>query len=282
MISGHRWVLPGRKPSSGWLEKLKSAFTHVGLVAIIAIILVPIFFIFSSVFKKTFYPVELIPSEIVLGDNFAEVLAAGFPSWLVTTLALCTFTVLLTLLLVTPAAYAFSRFRFLGRKQILVFMLIAQMFPTTMGMVAIYKILMLLGLTNMLGLILLYAGGSVPFYVWFLKGYIDTIPRAVDEAALMDGASRFQIFRKIILPLSKPAIGVISFMIFIFPYNDYILPSIVGVKTLSVGLFEFIGAHAGEYPTFAAGVMLGGIPILIVFLFFQRYLIAGLTRGIAK
>ncbi|MDI6883872.1 MAG: sugar ABC transporter permease [Hadesarchaea archaeon] len=278
--SGCRAMLHGLK------KKLRCIPTHAGLILIIILVLFPVMFIFSSAFKHTFFPVEVFPSKPVL-DNFVKLLTEEqFLRWMLNTLFLCGGTVALTLLLICPAAYAFSRLHFSGRKHILIFMIIAQMFPTLMGIVAIFYLLTVLGLMNYWGLMLIYAGGGVPFYVWFLKGYMDTIPRAVDEAALMDGASRFKIFYKIILPLSKPAIGVISFFAFIFPYNDFVLPSFVlfdpSEWTLSVGLFNFIGTRAADYPIFAAGVMMASIPILIVFLFAQRYLIAGLTRGITR
>jgi arabinogalactan oligomer/maltooligosaccharide transport system permease protein len=205
----------------------------------------------------------------------------------VNTAIICIGTVLLTLAMITPAAYAFSRLRFLGKKQILMFIVIAQMFPSLLGMVAIYGILGALGAANIFGMILIYAGASVPFYAWFLKGYMDTIPRAVDEAARMDGASEFQIFRKIILPLSKPALGVISFMAFIVPYNDFILPSILlhpPDTTIVHGLSTIaeVGGTGASYPILACGVLLAAVPVLLVFLFFQRYLIMGLTRGMGK
>jgi arabinogalactan oligomer/maltooligosaccharide transport system permease protein len=261
--------------------------THIVLIALICVILFPAFYIFTAGFRKTFHAKEWLPREPTL-KNFDELfIRQKFPLWAVNTAIICIGTVLLTLAMITPAAYAFSRLRFLGKKQILMFIIIAQMFPSLLGMVAIYGILGALGVANIFGMILIYAGASVPFYAWFLKGYMDTIPRAVDEAARMDGASEFQIFRKIILPLSKPALGVISFMAFIVPYNDFILPSILlhpPDTTIVHGLSTIaeVGGTGASYPILACGVLLAAIPVLLVFLFFQRYLIMGLTRGMGK
>jgi arabinogalactan oligomer/maltooligosaccharide transport system permease protein len=273
------------RPPSRLVKRLKVFSTHAGIIALILVVLFPAFFIFTAAFRTTFVG-ELIPSELTL-NNFSRLFGKSpFPLWTVNTVIICVGTVLLTLLMITPAAYAFSRLRFRGRKHILIFMVIAQMFPSLLGMVAIYKVLDSVNMLNHFGLILIYAGGSVPFYVWFLKGYMDTIPRAVDEAALMDGASHFQIFRRIILPLSKPALGVIAFMAFIFPYNDFILPSFVlqyPDTTLVAGLATLAGIGGRpDYPLLASGVLIAAIPLLLVFLFFQRYLIMGLTRGIVK
>ncbi|MCD5325026.1 sugar ABC transporter permease [Pontibacillus sp. HN14] len=185
-------------------------------------------------------------------------------------------------------AYAFSRYKFVGRKNGLYAFLLLQMFPALMGMVALYILLNLIGLLdNLWGLILIYVGGQIPFNAWLVKGYFDTIPRELDEAARMDGAGHFQVFFKIMLPLAKPILAVVALFNFMAPFTDFLLPRIVLSSpenfTLALGLFNFINNQfANNFTRFAAGSILIAIPIALVFLFLQRYLISGLTSGATK
>ncbi|MDF0726978.1 sugar ABC transporter permease [Cytobacillus sp. S13-E01] len=185
-------------------------------------------------------------------------------------------------------AYAFSRYRFVGRKYGLYAFLILQMFPSLMAMVALYILLNMLGLLNTLwGLILIYVGGQIPFNAWLVKGYFDTIPKELDEAARMDGAGHFGVFFKIMLPLAKPILAVVALFNFMAPFTDYLLPSIVirdaDKFTLALGLFNFINdKFSNNFTVFAAGSILIALPIALVFLFLQKYLISGLTAGGTK
>lgn len=185
-------------------------------------------------------------------------------------------------------AYAFSRYRFVGRKYGLYAFLLLQMFPSLMSMVALYILLNTLGLLDTLtGLILVYIGGQIPFNAWLVKGYFDTIPRELDEAARIDGAGHLGVFFKIVLPLAKPILAVVALFNFMAPFTDFLLPSIVIRNpenyTLALGLFNFINNQfANNFTRFAAGSILIAVPIALVFLFLQRYLISGLTSGGTK
>ncbi|GMN99522.1 sugar ABC transporter permease [Geobacillus sp. NFOSA3] len=185
-------------------------------------------------------------------------------------------------------AYAFSRYQFVGRKMGLYLFLVLQMFPSLMAMVALYILLNMLGLLDSLwGLILIYVGGQIPFNAWLVKGYFDTIPRELDEAARIDGAGHLAVFFRIMLPLAKPILAVVALFNFMAPFTDFLLPSIVlrdpEKYTLAVGLFNFISDRfANNFTRFAAGSILIAAPIAIVFLFLQRYLISGLTAGGTK
>jgi arabinogalactan oligomer/maltooligosaccharide transport system permease protein len=185
-------------------------------------------------------------------------------------------------------AYAFSRYQFVGRKMGLYLFLVLQMFPSLMAMVALYILLNMLGLLDSLwGLILIYVGGQIPFNAWLVKGYFDTIPRELDEAARIDGAGHLAVFFQIMLPLAKPILAVVALFNFMAPFTDFLLPSIVlrdpEKYTLAVGLFNFINDRfANNFTRFAAGSILIAVPIAIVFLFLQRYLISGLTTGGTK
>lgn len=260
-----------------------SLVRHAILITVLVIILIPIMFIVSSAFSPTFYPLKIWPETVTLSNFETLLFGTPFLRWMLNTMLICTITVGLTLLLAIPAAYGFSRFGFTGKKPLLYFMIIVQMFPLLLGMVAIYWIMGEIGLmNNYLGLILLYSGGSLPFYVWMLKGYIDTIPRSVDEAAIMDGCSRTQILTEMIFPLAKPQIGVVAFLTFIFPYSDPIMPSFIiseeGGYTLVQGLWwNFIQGQTVKFGVFAAGVVIASLPLLAIFVVFQKYLITGMV-----
>jgi arabinogalactan oligomer/maltooligosaccharide transport system permease protein len=190
--------------------------------------------------------------------------------------------------LVVTAAYAFSRFRFPGRRQGLMAMLVLQMFPGFMGMIAIYILLLQINLLdNHWGLILVYAGGSIPFGAWLVKGYFDGLPRSLEEAAKIDGASHVTIFFKIMMPLSKPILVFIAVTNFIGPWMDFIFARLIlrssEKKTLAVGLFEMVtGRGNSEFTNFAAGAVLVALPITILFLLFQKHLVEGLKAGANK
>ncbi|SEO11800.1 carbohydrate ABC transporter membrane protein 2, CUT1 family (TC 3.A.1.1.-) [Amphibacillus marinus] len=197
-------------------------------------------------------------------------------------------SVLLSVTLTTFTAYAFSRYNFVGRKSGLYTFLILQMFPVLMAMVAIYILLNLIGLLDTLtGLVLVYVGGQIPFNAWLVKGYLDTIPRGLDEAAKIDGAGHFTVFIKIILPLAKPILAVVALFNFMQPLFDFILPSIILRSpqnyTLALGLYNFINDQfSNNFTRFAAGSMLIAIPVAVVYVFLQRFLITGLTAGGTK
>ncbi|MFD1739841.1 sugar ABC transporter permease [Bacillus salitolerans] len=193
-----------------------------------------------------------------------------------------------SVLITAFVAYAFSRYRFVGRKYGLYAFLVLQMFPSLMSMVALYILLNMIGLLDSLvGLTLIYIGGQIPFNAWLVKGYFDTIPKELDEAARMDGAGHLGVFFKIMLPLAKPILAVVALFNFMAPFTDFLLPRIVlrdpEKFTLALGLFNFINDQFNNnFTRFAAGSILIALPIAVVFLFLQRYLISGLTAGGTK
>ncbi len=208
--------------------------------------------------------------------------------WYQNTLKIALWNMVLSTFLVVTAAYAFSRFRFKGRKQGLMAMLVLQMFPGFMGMIAIYILLLQLGLLdNQWGLILVYAGGSIPFNAWLVKGYFDTLPKSLEEAARIDGAGNITIFARVLMPLSIPILVFVAVSNFIGPWMDFIFARLVlrsnENKTLAIGLFEMVtGRGNTEFTTFAAGAVLVAIPITILFMVFQKYMVEGLKAGANK
>jgi arabinogalactan oligomer/maltooligosaccharide transport system permease protein len=190
--------------------------------------------------------------------------------------------------LACTAAYAFSRFSFPGRRQGMLSFLISQMFPGTLLLVPLYIIIvswLKLG-NSFLGLVLVYSVTAIPFCVWMLKGYFDTIPLEIEESAIMDGASRQTIFFRIILPLAKPAVAVTALFSFMTGWNEFILAATFleeEVKyTAPVGLKFFVGGFTSQWGYFAAGSIIVSLPIVVLFLFLQKYLVSGLTAGGVK
>jgi arabinogalactan oligomer/maltooligosaccharide transport system permease protein len=193
----------------------------------------------------------------------------------------------LGVLLSTTAAYAFSRFRFPGHRFGIASFVIVQMFPATMMIVPLYLLLSALSLLDsILGLTLVYATTALPFCVWMLKGYFDTIPADLDEAALVDGASRLRIFYQIILPLARPAIAVTALFSFLTAWNEFVMAATFISHeesfTLPVVLFRQVGAYGADWGAFAAGSLLVSLPVCLVFFALQRQLVSGLASGAVK
>ncbi|QKS73358.1 sugar ABC transporter permease [Paenalkalicoccus suaedae] len=208
--------------------------------------------------------------------------------WYQNSLFVASLTSLFSVIVAALTAYAFSRFTFKGRKNGLYILLVLQMFPILMAMVAIYLLLSMIGLIdNLWGLIIIYVGSSIPMMTFLVKGYFDTIPRELDEAARIDGAGPLRIFFTIMLPLAKPILAVVALFQFMTPFMDFLLPRIILRSeenfTLALGLFNFVSNEFdNNFTRFAAGAILVAIPIAAVFLFLQRYLISGLTAGGTK
>lgn len=282
------------KPNDSVLYKtrsvLSSALLYALLVVTAVMVLLPVIWILISSLNPgdTLLSSTLLPKALTLDHYRFLWEKTDYPRWYLNTLKIAAANMLLSTFLVVTSAYAFSRFRFPGRRIGLMAMLVLQMFPSFMGMVAIYILLLQLGLLdNLWGLVLVYAGGSIPFGAWLVKGYMDGIPRSLEEAARIDGASNTQIFVKVMLPLSYPIITFIMLNNFIGPWMDFIFARLVlrsnPNKTLAIGLFEMVtGTGNTKFTTFAAGAVLVAVPITLLFMFLQKYLIEGLTAGANK
>ena len=201
-------------------------------------------------------------------------------------IAICTVTIALSVSI--PAAYAFSRMRFRGRKTLLNLLILLNAFPSLLSMFAIYKLMNPLGLIDTrLGLIIVYTGTMAVFGLWNMKGYFDTIPYDIEEAARIDGASELQIIRRIVIPLAKPSIIVTAVMVLIYVWNEYIyaVTFMTGSNnyTLATGLYSLqAGEMSGSWPVFAAASLVISLPVLIIFLYVQRHMVSGLTSGGVK
>lgn len=211
-----------------------------------------------------------------------------FARWMLNSVIIAAATTFLGVFLSSTAAYAFSRFRFPGRRAGLMSFLVSQMFPGVLMMIPLYIIIVQwLGLgSSYIGLVLVYTVTAIPFCVWMMKGYFDTIPRELEESALIDGASQAVIFFRIVLPLAKPAVAVTALFSFMTAWNEFIQAATFMNKeemyTMPVGLRFFVGGYSQQWGYFAAGSIVAAIPIMVLFLFLQKYLVSGLTAGAVK
>jgi arabinogalactan oligomer/maltooligosaccharide transport system permease protein len=217
-----------------------------------------------------------------------------YQKWVFNSVKVASISTILSLSLTTMAAYAFSRMRFKGRVTILKGILLIQVFPNLLALVAIYvlifqfgELIPVLGLNTHAGLIMVYLGGSMGINIWLMKGFLDTIPRAIDESGMVDGATHFQIFWNLLLPLLRPILVVIGILSFIGVYGDFVLARIlltdVNKYTLMVGLQIFTaGQFDQKWGVFAAGALIGALPIMIIYLFLQDQIAGGLTAGAVK
>lgn len=228
------------------------------------------------------------PEQVSL-SNFKSVMTdQPFARWILNSAVVAAATTVLGVFLATTAGYAFSRFRFPGQRAGLMSFLVSQMFPGTLMLIPLYIIIVgWLGLgSTWIGLILVYATTAIPFCVWMLKGYFDTIPLELEESARIDGATPIQIFIKIILPLAKPAVAVTALFSFMTGWNEFILAATFMdeevMYTAPVGLRFFVGGFSQQWGYFAAGAIIVSIPVVLLFLFLQKYLVSGLTAGAVK
>ena len=231
---------------------------------------------------------SFIPKDFTL-DNYREVLfGENITVWFRNTVFLALTTVLLSLTAAVPAAYCFSRRRFPGRRTILKCLVLLNSFPAILSMFAIYRLLRPMGLVNTrLGLILVYTGTMAVFSLWNTKGYFDTIPTEIEEAARMDGATDLQVVVRIVLPLAKPSIVTTALQVLIYVWNEYIYATtfLTGESkyTLAAGLNALQATEmTGSWPVFAAAAITVSLPVLVIFFLCQKYMTSGLTAGGVK
>ncbi len=239
---------------------------------------------------------NLIPANPGLG-NYQTLLTSGeFPfwTWFGNSLKVAVTTSVLSLSITTIAAYAFSRFRFRGRQALLRGLLLIQVFPALLALVAVFlmiaqigEVIPFLDLDTHGSLILVYLGGAMGINIWLMKGYLDTVPREIDESAKVEGASDWQIFTQLILPLLRPILIVIGIINYIGTYGEFVLARVLlrsnETYTLMVGLQVFAGAQFQQrWGVFAAGALLGALPIMILYLTLQDQIVGGLTQGAVK
>jgi len=290
------------------LRKLRDSWWRHAVGAIgIVVSLFPLVYVISSAFNRdnTLQGAELIPVHVTT-RNFSDLLRnrvadtsggvsdAPYVHWIINSMIVAGATAIMTTMLGALAAYAFSRFRFKGRRMGMMTLLLIQMFPQFAAIAAIYllvynlgNIFSFLGLNSLIAVIIVYLGGSMGVQAWLMKGFFDTIPKELDESARVDGATPAQIFWGVILPLALPVLVVVALISFVFTLNEFVIASALLQTnkqfTLPVGLYGFISQNYGQHwGPFAAGSLMALIPVTALFLFLQRYIVSGLTAGSVK
>lgn len=282
---------PGRR-TTWW----KVALLHMGLAVACVAALYPVLWVLKLALSPTqslSLSVNPFPEQITF-QHFRDVLFSHdtqgrwlFGRQLLSSIVVSGATTVVGLSLAVSAAYALSRFRFPGKETGMQVLLVTQMFPATLMLVPLYSLLQALGLLDSIGgLVLVYATSSLPFCVWMLKGYFDTIPKELEEAAVMDGASPHQVFFRVVLPLAKPALAVTALFSFMTAWNEFILAATLLNDatrfTLPVALQRYVGEYKTEWGHFAAGALIVSAPVMALFFGLQKYLVGGLTAGAVK
>lgn len=271
---------------------LANTLIYVLLIAISIIWLIPFFCIVLQSFRvESSWQVGYVLPKVWGFDNYRNLFSTDFPRWYINTFVTAVCTALLQTVIVLCMSYTLSRFRFKMRKPLMRFMLILGMFPGMLTMIILYRVLKDLGLTQANatpGLILVYiASSGMGYYV--SKGFFDTIPKSLDEAARVDGATRFQVLKKIILPLSKPIVIYTILTAFMGPWGDFVFARYISFgasagMNVAVGLYNWLTPDQinNNYTMFCAGGVLVAIPVTLLFLFLQKYYVEGVTGGAVK
>jgi len=289
-------VQPKRKKSffEGGREDspFKRLLIHMALLAYCVITVYPLLRIFTVSIRPgnrlLSTDLAIIPADATLESYRIVLLEKPLLQWLWNSLAITAATAVIGVILAATSAYAFSRFKFPGRSLGLIFLLTTQMIPSAMLMVPIYILAIQLGLVGTYrGLVVAYSVTSIPFSIWILKGYYDTIPIDLEEAARIDGCTELEAFWRILLPLSAPALAIVFLFNFTQAWNDYLLARVMlgaqeTLLTWPLGLQRLQGQFTTLWGQFSAGAILVTIPVMVLFLYTSKYLISGLTLGSVK
>ena len=275
---------------------MKGLWRYVTAVGAVLFSLFPIVFVVSAALNPlgTLSSTTVVPTGASF-DNFSNLFArTEFASWFANSVLIAGVSAAASVFLSALAAYAFSRMRFRGRRTGLLSLLLIQMFPQFLAIVAIFMMFSRItdlwpgiGFNTSCGLILLYLGGALGVNTWLMKGFFDTVPRELDESATMDGASHAQTFFRILLPLVAPILAVTGLLAFIGTINEFLIANVFltdsDAKTLSVGMWGMVaGERNNNFGMFCAGTLLTAIPTVLVFQFLQRFIVNGLTAGAVK
>lgn len=287
---GARVVSPTRRQRQ-LREGAESIGAHIIMIITVIICIFPLLILLETSFKPASetFSLQLIPAHPTL-DNYKYILTFNnnvFVTWLLNSLKIGAMTTVVGLALSCPAAYAFSRWNFLGKQSILLSFLITQMFPGIILLIPLYNLYAGLNLLdNIFGLVIAYATTTLPFSVWMLKNFFDAVPKELDEAALVDGLGPFRTFWQIVLPLTIPGVAVVGFFNFMSAWNEFMMAFTFlqsdSNLTLPIGIQHFVFQTGADWQWLTASAVLVTVPVLIIFIWAQRYLISGLTGGSVK
>ena len=270
---------------------LKRGLIYIELIAVAIIVVYPLLWIVGTAFNpsNSITRISPIPDNATL-DNFIRLLRdTNFIRWFLNTGYIAVMTAILAVLVHTLTAFVFARFDFRGRKAGLLAIMLLQVFPSFMAVTAYFMIALTFNMLNNLNmLVIIYVATSIPINVWLVKGNLMNLPKSIDEAAYIDGATKLQVFRKIILPLSVPIISFVALTSFMAPWMDYMIPRFLinrsDTMTVALGLYDMVRLQTMYYDftAFCAGAVLIAIPIAILYMIGQKYLIAGFASGANK
>jgi arabinogalactan oligomer/maltooligosaccharide transport system permease protein len=288
--------LQRRRPFGVWFRD--KGWRHLVGVIVTIFAVFPLLYVLSAALNSTGTLVgsNALFSKIDFGNFTAlfDMPSRPFAQWFLNTMVVGGVTSAATVFLGAMAAYAFSRMRFTGRRVGLLSLLLLQMFPQLLAVVAIFlllsgisEVIPAMGLGSQLGLIMVYLGGALGVNTYLMYGFFNTVPQSLDEAAKIDGASHSQIFFGIIMRLVTPILAVVGLLSFIGISGEFVIASVVltdpDSQTLAVGLYSFVAQQRSEnWGVFAAGAVISAIPVMALFLFLQRYIVSGLTQGSVK
>ncbi|MER7457177.1 sugar ABC transporter permease [Micromonospora sp. NPDC126480] len=281
---------PVRRPGRSRRSPARSVLLHGTLILASLIAIGPIAWVLLSSFKPG-YAVQSSDLTLVQDPtlaNYSYVLSdTNFPKWMLNSVIVAALTMIIGIFFSATTGYAVSRFNFPGRRPLMMVFLVTQMFPVAILIVPIYTIMARLGLINTLpSLVIAYLTIAVPFCAWMLKGYFDSIPTSLDEAAALDGCGPFAIFWRVVLPLARPAIAVTAFYTFLTAWGEVAYASAFiqtdNKFTLAYGLQQFVPQFNPQWEYLTAAAVLVTVPAGLVFLFAQRHLVSGLTAGGTK
>lgn len=267
-------------------------FLNIIFIMLCFIGLIPILYALSLAFSQgggaLSSSLSLLPKNPTLENFRVVIFEEPFLIWLKNSVVLSIGTMIMAMSVSIVAAYAFSRFRFKGRRNVLKILLLLNAFPQILSMFAIFRLFKTMNLLNLhIGLIVIYAGSMCIFSIWNMKGFFDTIPIEIEEASKIDGASDLKLLIRIVLPLARPAIIVTSVMVLIFVWNEYLFSTTFMMSensySLAGGLYQLQASdYNRSWPLFSAASILVSIPILILFFCIQKYMVSGLTAGGVK
>ena len=271
---------------------LKWTLIYIELIIMVIFVLYPILWVIGSSLNPIngIARASMIPRNPTFNNYIRLIRETNYVQWFLNTGYIAVLTMFFAVLINTLTAFIFARFKFTGRKTGLLIVMVLRTFPSFMGLTALYMIALNFNMLNNLNmLVIIYVANTIPFNVWLVRGNLLNLPKSLDEAAYIDGATKLQVFTKIILPLSVPVISFIALTSFMAPWMDFMLPRFLitrnEINTLAIGLYDMARETTGgrtDFTAFCAGAVIIAIPITVLYMFCQKFLISGLASGANK
>jgi len=276
---------------SKWKSRLKAAVTYLTLTLLTIFALFPILWGLSTSFKPTSlidaYPPEWIPSQVTFEHYVRVITGSNMLLYYRNSLIILVATTVISVVIASHAAYAADRFKFRGKQFVLFAILCTIMVPGIAVLIPLYMFMGFLGLKDtLLAMILIYSASLVPTCLWIMQGFFVTVPKSLDEAALIDGCSRLQVFYRVVWPLTWPGLGAIAIVVCRFTWNEFMIALTMsasdGTRTIPVGLYYFVSGYGIEWGLLMAAVVMALIPLVLLFIMMERKFVEGLTAGAVK